>query len=188
MTALVASSIALWVMVIILALGLYSMSRLMREFLTVPVKGNGMAVQGLSVGLQAPAFSESTVSGKRVSLEMGAEGETYLLFTSSGCMLCEHVLHEVGEHAEDLGLMEHNFIVLNDSGAGLDTNWIGFRLASRGLSVVAQTRLNKSYRVPSFPYLVIVDGNGTVSDQTPVASWKDINQALLRRRKLAVVV
>lgn len=185
MAALSISILILWFAVVLLAVGEYSLARLIREFLTVARPEKGASSAGLVVGASAPAFLERTVTGEKATLQLGAERGTYILFTSSGCLVCEHVLSQMLERISELADLSVAFIVSNSARSGLSPQWVGFRLRSSTIQVIAQSDLQQAFHVPAFPYLVHVDGQGRISSHRAVADWSDIWETLVAARKAA---
>lgn len=178
MTSLVVSNAVLWLAVAALAVALYSMARLIREFFTVADRDGSAAVQILAVGSQAPVVNEPAISGDMARLRLGEDENSYLLFTSSSCLVCEHLLGELVKHAAELTSLRGAFIVLNNAKTGMSPQWVGFRLAGTSVQVVAQSAMYKAYRVPTYPYLVRVGGDGKIASHRAVAEWSDVCEEL----------
>ena len=138
MTALAVSNVALWLVVVALAIALLAVVRqlgVLHERIA-PV-GALMLAKGLKVGESAPTVAAQDLEGRSISLGVARTDQraTLIMFVSPTCPVCKTLLP------------------ILKSSLGSERAWLDIILASDG-EVASQREFVLTHRLGAFPYIV----------------------------------
>ncbi|MEZ5557486.1 MAG: methylamine dehydrogenase accessory protein MauD [Pseudomonadales bacterium] len=161
---LVASSIVLWIAVIVLTGLVYALSRQVAAlFRRVAPAGALMVNQQISAGAPAPRLVLEDIDG--VAVDIGAPSAAgvrqLLLFVDPDCPICAALLPA----ARDLARAERKLqlIVASDGDDAAPHRALIVRAGLRGLPYVLSETLGRSYGVGKVPYGVLIDAEGRLA-------------------------
>ncbi len=163
MTALAASNVALWFVVIALCVALLAVVRqlgVLHERIA-PV-GALMLAKGLKVGENAPTITAQDLEGRSITLGSARTDEraTLVMFVSPTCPVCKALLPVLKSSLT----LERDWldIILASDGDGKDQR--EFVLAHRlgGFPYVVSAPLGIAYQVSRLPFAVLIDAQGVL--------------------------
>ncbi len=177
--ALIASNIALWIVVVVLAgivLALLRQIGVLHE--RVAPAGALMGAEGPRVGEAAPVVPVETWSGRSISLGgPNAEGaSTLLFFLSPTCPVCKELLPAVDSMRRDEGNALR--VILASDGPRAEHESFVFEHRLDPDRYVLSGPLGIAYQVARLPYAILVDPIGVVRARGLVNSREHLESLL----------
>ncbi len=190
-TALIVSSVLLWVVVLLNVLLTLALVR--RVNASGGLNGAGMTETGPTIGEQAPAFSAQTLEGEPVTLETytGRGRATVLLFISAGCRPCRELLATLGDMLPGARQSGTDLILVSsDRREQVQALLTEFHL---DISVLLAPRDSNpffaDYKITGTPSYCVIDEDGTVQSaghpSPSFDAWKALTATWTRAGKLA---
>lgn len=177
MDGLTVSVMVLWVLVLVLALLVWALSRQVGVlFERVAPMGALMTDAGPAVGSPSPTWDLPTLHSSRVRIGGVQERTTLLFFLSPTCPVCKKLLPVVQALVRDESKQLR--VVLASDGA--DEAHAAF-IAQHGLQAlpyVLSTELGMAYRVSRLPYAVVLSPSGIVTAKGLVNSREQLDSLL----------
>lgn len=181
-----ASNGALWVIVIIEAVLLLALARqigLLHERLGAG--GARIMNAGPGIGQTAPELDATDVNGQLVTLGVGRNKRTLLLFISTGCSTCTALMPRLRKLAHDeRDNLEIKLIAFGTSLEAAQKYITEHRLDGL-IPFVTSDDIAFQYQVTIAPYGVIVDRTGLVRSKGLVNNFAHI-ESLLNAKELGV--
>lgn len=161
MTALTVTMVLLWILIIILAVMVYALSRQIGALYERVAPAGALAVNAtLKTGDAAPVFELDTLAGDAISI--GGTGQAQLLFfLAPDCPICKSLLPVLKSMARS----ERNVSILLASDGGEAAEHQGY-VAANGIErfpYVVSEQLGRAYGVSKLPYAVLVRPDGRVA-------------------------
>lgn len=185
-TALVASVVVLWVVVLILAGVVLALTRQVGIlFERVAPVGALMLPAGPAVGAAAPVVRVETLDGEEYTVgEARPDGRrTLVLFVSPTCPVCKELLPAV----RGLRRVERTWVevVLASDGPRPEHEAFVRRERLEGVPYVLSPTLGMTYRVGKLPWAVLIDPEGIVRAKGLVNTREHL-ESLLEAERLGV--
>lgn len=164
-----ASYVALWLLVIVLAVIVVALARQIGTlYLRIGPRGAlEMDAEGPALGSTAPQVDLTALDGSRVRIG-GAGRVQLLLFVSPGCHICEQVLPAVGA-LRQLGVSP---VVVSDNDA--EETALVYGRKRIDAPIVPGIGVTGAYEIPGTPFVVIVDDDGLVKAKGTVNNLEQI--------------
>ncbi len=171
MEILIISNIVLWILVVVMAVVIFALTRQIGVLFERVAPAGALAVnQNLKVGQEAPALSLQTLDSKLLTVGgVAADGKSQLLFwVSPDCPVCKTLIPALKSAAR----AEADWINLVLASDGMELDHQGY-VAQYGLQdhpYVVSELLGKTYGVAKLPYAVVIDEQGKVASMGIVNS------------------
>ncbi|WP_292959945.1 MULTISPECIES: methylamine dehydrogenase accessory protein MauD [unclassified Novosphingobium] len=160
--AVIAALIALWILVLVLALVVVALLRqvgMLHERLG-PV-GALMLPGGPEVGQETPAFELEAIDGRAVRIGGAADGRsTLLFFLSPTCPVCKSLIPVVKSIAREQG--DALQVVLASDGDAQAQYEMVVRERLEAFPLVLSTPLGIAFQVSKLPHAVLIDANNQI--------------------------
>jgi methylamine dehydrogenase accessory protein MauD len=177
---LLASSIVLWLVVLVLSFLLLGALRglaLMRWRLeeleaTMPSR---VGRSGLKPGKKAPDFNLPTVSGGEIALREFAGRQIFLVFTQSGCGPCHQIMPELNR-LQFTGTIQ--VLVVNNGEIEVTRKWAAEARAQLLVAVQEHYSLSRQYEVFATPFAFLIDERGIIVSKGIVNNRQHIELVL----------
>lgn len=177
MDGLTVSVMVLWVLVLVLALLVWALSRQVGVlFERVAPMGALMTDAGPAVGSASPTWDLPTLHSSRVRIGGVQERTTLLFFLSPTCPVCKKLLPVVQALVRDES-KQLRVVLASD---GTEEPHAAF-IAQHGLQAlpyVLSSELGMAYRVSRLPYAVVLSPSGIVSAKGLVNSREQLDSLL----------
>jgi len=173
---LLLSNVALWILVVMLSVAVYALTRQVGVLFERVAPAGALSVnKQLEVGQAAPAMSLATLDSKLVEIAgRRASGKSQLLFfVSPDCPICKTLLPALTAAAH----VERDWLelVLASDGAEQDHNGYVKRFKLGNFPYVVSEILGQSYGVAKLPYAVLVDEQGSVASMGIINSREHLD-------------
>jgi methylamine dehydrogenase accessory protein MauD len=173
---LLLSNIALWILVVLLSVALYALTRQVGVLFERVAPAGALAVnKQIEVGQTAPAMSLATLDSKLVEIAGSRpSGKSQLLFfVSPDCPICKTLLPALTSAAR----AERDWLelVVASDGAEQDHNGYVKRFNLHSFPYVVSEILGQSYGVAKLPYAVVVDEQGKVASMGIINSREHLD-------------
>ncbi len=182
--ALLAAVIALFVMVVGLALAVFALARQIGVlYERVAPMGALMLDDGPSVGEQAPHFNLATLGGDRIDIGAPSEFGELVFFLSPTCPVCKKlipVLRSI-QKAEEGWLK----VILASDGEEARQRAFYEKAELTDFPYVLSTDLGMTYKVGKLPYAVLLNEGGQVQAKGLINSREQL-ESLFTARELGV--
>ncbi len=166
---LVASSIALWLGLIVQALLLLALFRYVNLLLS------RLPAQGPTLGRTAPRRAVQDIDGTTHLLGGGADRHNVLIFTSPSCPWCQKLAPDIVPFAGSLGADHDLLLVVGDELSATEARAYTDRLGTgRAVPLAIAPDLFESYAIPGTPYGVVIDKAGVVRGKGAANSLTDL--------------
>ena len=173
---LVASTIALWGVVILQTLFILALFRYLGLLL------NRLPAQGPPLGKSAPQREIVDIEGQKHLLGTPSPRHQVLIFTSPTCPWCEKLAPDIAPFASSLGPEYDLLLVLGSQTPTADARSYAERLGGGApLPLAIAPDLLESYAVPGTPYGLLIDKEGIVRTKGTANTLTDL-QTLVRIR------
>jgi methylamine dehydrogenase accessory protein MauD len=179
-TFLLVSSIALWLVVLVLGFLLLGTLRAMGLLqwqlkqlqATTPSR---VGRNGLPVGKKAPAFGLPSTDGKEIALADFPGRKVLVVFTQSGCSPCKAIVPELNRLAE-----RGTYQVLVINNADIDQTRAWAREADARFPVLAQDKyaISKRFEAYATPFAFLIDEQGIIRSKGIAGSKQHLNFVL----------
>lgn len=171
---MLASNIALWIVVIIQTLFILALFRYIALLL------DRLPPQGLPLGKSAPRRDVVDIEGERHALGEPSPRHHVLIFTSPSCPWCKEMAPHLAPFASSLGQDYDLLLLLADALPEGELRSYARELGSGApLKLAVAPELFESYAVPGTPYGLLIDKEGIVRTKGTTNSATDL-QTLAR--------
>jgi methylamine dehydrogenase accessory protein MauD len=162
------SYVILWVLVLVLCLVVVALARQIGtlHMRLGPTGALEMDDEGPELG--SPAISISTHDLKGKPAVVGSASQL-LMFVSPGCHVCEQVLPSISAVADHGKLAPFVITDVDEEETALT-----FKSKRVVAPVVAGVAIAQAYEVPGTPYVVVIDGTGTVAAKGTVNNLEQV--------------
>lgn len=170
------SYVALWLLVVVLAVGLYALYYHFGEmYLTSP---EGRANQGPEIGEPLRAARGTPLEGPTLELPLASQ-RTVLLFTAQDCAVCRELFNELADANDDEILQD---IVVVASGSTSEAEkWAS--IVPRGRVIVdPRAGLRSRYGIGLTPFGVAADASGLVRTRGVVSNASNLRGLVVQAR------
>lgn len=183
------SNVILWVLVIVLALVVFALTRQIGVLYERVAPAGALAMnQAVKVGQAAPSLSLQTLDARLIEVgRASAAGRSQLLFwLSPECPVCKTLLPALRSAAQ----AESDWIELVLASDGMTQDHKGF-VAKHKLDAypyVVSEILGKTYGVAKLPYAVLIDEEGRVASMGIINSREHLDSLFeAKERKVASI-
>jgi hypothetical protein len=170
------SYVALWALVVVLALAVYALYHHFGQmYLTSP---EGRATQGPPVGKRLQTAHGTPLEGPTLVLPQQSQ-RTVLLFTEPDCAVCRQVLDDLDSDG-DTEILED--VVVVSSGTAADAGkWLSILPATRIL-MDPRAGLRSRYGIGVTPFGVATDAEGVVRTRGVVSNGSNLRGLIMQAR------
>ena len=164
MSLLVISNILLWILVLVMGLVIFALTRQVGVLFERVAPAGALAMnQNLTVGESAPQLSLPSLHGGLVEIGGAAKnGKSQLIFFASpDCPVCKSLLPALKSAAKSEG--EWLDIAIGSDGQTQDHQGFVEQYDLKSFPYVVSELLGKTYGVAKLPYAVLVDEKGFIA-------------------------
>lgn len=182
--ALLAAVIALFVMVVGLALAVFALARQIGVlYERVAPMGALMLDDGPSVGEQAPHFNLATLGGERIDIGAPSEFGELVFFLSPTCPVCKKLIPVLRSiQKAEQGWLK---VILASDGEEARQRAFYEKAELTDFPYVLSTDLGMTYKVGKLPYAVLLNEGGQVQAKGLINSREQL-ESLFTARELGV--
>lgn len=178
MTLWLSSYIALWILVALLSVALFSLARqigLLHRRL-VPV-GARITNVGPSIGDTITPFAGVDINSNPVSIPASDGRRTALVFVSSTCPACDELAPALRSIAEDEDA-DLRMVLASFNGNDATNRVYAAKHALEGIQFVVSPELARTFSVLTTPYAIIIDEQGVVRTKGLINSREHLESLL----------
>ncbi len=188
MDLLLISNIALWVVVVVMAVIIYALVRQIGVLYERVAPAGALAMNKvIEVGQAAPELSFQTIDAQMVAVGGAREQKSQLLFwVSPDCPVCKSLLPGLKSAAK--AEADWLDVVLASDGAELDHQSIIDEYSLQQFPYVVSELLGKSFGVSKLPYAVLIDEVGNIASMGIINSREHLESLFeAKERKVASI-
>ena len=189
MDPLIVSNISLWIVVIMMGIVIYALTRQIGVLYERVAPAGALAMnQQLRVGDAAPELDLQTIDSSMIRIGgMPSDGKSKLMFFASpDCPVCKTLMPAVKSAAKhEAGWL--NLIIASD-GMNLDHRGYVAQHELQGYPYIVSEILGKTYAVAKLPYAVLIDETGRIASIGIVNSREHLDSLFeAKERKVASI-
>jgi len=189
MSLLAVSNIVLWVLVLVMGVVIYALTRQIGVLFERVAPAGALAMnQNLKVGDHAPVLSLSSLNDGLIEVGgVAKSGKSQLLFFASpDCPVCKSLLPAIKSAASSEA--DWLDIIIGSDGANQDHKGYVKHLSLQEFPYVVSEVLGKTYGVAKLPYAVLISEDGTIASLGIVNSREHLDSLFeAKERKVASI-